>query len=142
MPGWPYRGLSVPRSLSEETREGGSCVRLLSLPSLIEHNDFHLFPSACGGEAPIRPWDWLQSTEITKQMDIEQISVNLSWEEINRVKDGNLCVRAGLGGRGGRGGQLVRLSSLSVLLLSFLHARCQIRFLSYGTLIPLIFTDL
>lgn len=47
-----------------------------------------------GGEALIRPWDWLQSTEITKQMDIEQISVNLSWERINRVKDGNLCVHA------------------------------------------------
>lgn len=53
-----------------------------------------------GGEALIRPWDWLQSTEITKQMDIEQISVNLSWERINRVKDGNLCVRAGVCGRG------------------------------------------
>lgn len=44
----------------------------------------------------IRPWDWLQSSEITKQMDIEQISVNLSWERINRVKDGNLRVRAGV----------------------------------------------
>lgn len=122
VPGLPYRGLSVPWSLNEETRERGSCVRLLSLPSLIEHNDFHLFPSACGGEAPIRSWDWLQSTEITKQMDIEQISVNLSWEGINRVKDGNLCVRAGLGGRGGHGGQLVLLSSLSVLPLSSLRA--------------------
>lgn len=55
-----------------------------------------------GGETLIRPWDWLQSTEIAKQMDIEQISVNLSWERINRVKDGNLCmlVRAGVWGRG------------------------------------------
>lgn len=50
----------------------------------------------------IRPRDWLQSTEITKQMDIEQISINLSWERINLVKDGNLCVRAGVC-RKGRG---------------------------------------
>lgn len=73
-----------------------------------------------GGETLIRPWDWLQSPEITKQMDIEQISVNLSWERINRVKDGNLCVRVGVWGRGGgeSGGQLVLLSSLLVLLLS------------------------
>lgn len=73
-----------------------------------------------GAETLIRARDWLQSPEITKQMDIEQISVNLSWERINRVKDGNLCVRAGVWGRGGgeSGGQLVLLSSLLVLLLS------------------------
>lgn len=45
-----------------------------------------------GEVVQIGPWDWLQSTEITKQMDIEQISVNLPWERINQVKDG--CVRA------------------------------------------------
>ena len=45
----PYCNLSVPQSLYEEIRERGSCVSLLSLPSLIEHDDFHLFPSAYGG---------------------------------------------------------------------------------------------
>ena len=32
------------------------------------------------------PWDWLQSREITKQMDMEQISINLPRERINQVK--------------------------------------------------------
>lgn len=49
LPGLPYCNLSVLWSLNEGTRERGSCVSLLSLPSLIEHDDFHLFPSACGG---------------------------------------------------------------------------------------------
>lgn len=115
LPGLPCCNLSVLWSLNEGTRGRGSCVSLLSLPSLIEHDDFHLFPSAHGGAAPIRPWDWLQSPEIARQMDIEQISANLSWERINRVKDGNLRVREG---GGESGGQLVLLSSLLALLLS------------------------
>lgn len=73
-----------------------------------------------GGEVLLKPGDWLQSLEITKQMDIEQISINLSWERINRVKDGNLGVR-GRGG-GGSGGQLVLLAAPGVLLLSSMRA--------------------
>lgn len=48
LPVLPYCDLSMLQSLNEETRERGSCVSLLSLPLLIEHDDFHLFPSAYG----------------------------------------------------------------------------------------------
>lgn len=107
-------------------KQGREAAAFASCHCLIEHDDFHLFPSACGGEAPIRPWDWLQSTEITKQMDIEQISVNLSWERINRVKDGNLCVRVRAGVWGRAGGEwwaagAARISSGPAFVLLLCH---------------------
>lgn len=49
LPVLPYCSVCVLWSLNEGTRDRGSCVSLLSLPSLIEHDDFHLFPSAYGG---------------------------------------------------------------------------------------------
>lgn len=73
------------------------------------------------------PQDWLQSREITKQMDMEQISINLPRERINQVKMALcVCVRArtrlpALCG-GESGGQLVLLLSLQVLILQCLFS--------------------
>lgn len=46
-----------------------------------------------GEVVQIGPWDWLQSIGKTKQMAIEQISVNLPQERINQVKDGSESVK-------------------------------------------------
>ena len=101
-----------------------------------------------GGEALIRPWDWLQSTEITKQMDIEQISVNLSWERINRVKDGNLHA-CGEGAGAGMVGSWCCLPLLHRLVGCQPQMCCppsvlswEIRSGSCRGLIPLIFSEL
>lgn len=94
-----------------------------------------------GGEALIRPWDWLQSTEITKQMDIEQISVNLSWERINRVKDGNLHA-CGEGAGAGMVGSWCCLPLLHSCFCPPSVLSWEIRSGSCRGLIPLIFSEL
>lgn len=74
-------------------------------------------------------------------MDIEQISVNLSWERINRVKDGNLHA-CGEGAGAGMVGSWCCLPLLHSCFCPPSVLSWEIRSGSCRGLIPLIFSEL